>query len=205
VRVVLGVLGTLLVVLYPVAVYVGLTRWSARGVALVIAVTVLCALALRARGKRGEHLRAAAGPPLAVLLLAIAGAILDEPGFVLAMPVLVNVALLATFGASLRGMPMVERFARMTDPELGPAQVRYCRSVTIVWCVFFVVNGTIAGALALFAPLSWWASYTGLVAYVAMGALFAIEYVVRKARFREYGRGLHDRLLSNVFPPRSRP
>jgi hypothetical protein len=43
--------------------------------------------------------------------------------------------------------------------------------------------------------------YTGLIAYVLIGILGASEYVVRKARFREYGNGLHDRLLARVFPP----
>jgi uncharacterized membrane protein len=98
---------------------------------------------------------------------------------------------------------MVERFARLQDPELGPAQVVYCRSVTKVWCGFFVLNGALSATLALWAPLSVWALYTGLLSYVLIGLLGAAEYVVRKFRFREYGSGLHDRLIARVFPPAS--
>jgi uncharacterized membrane protein len=90
----------------------------------------------------------------------------------------------------------------MKEKELPEGGVAYCRGVTKVWCVFFVLNGAAAGGLALWAPVSWWAAYTGGAAYALMGLVFGVEYVVRKARFRRYGRGLHDRILSVLFPPR---
>jgi len=37
---------------------------------------------------------------------------------------------------------------------LSAAEVRYCRSVTQVWSAFFVLNGSMAGVLALAAPLA---------------------------------------------------
>jgi hypothetical protein len=42
----------------------------------------------------------------------------------------------------------------------------------------------------------------GVVTYVLVGVLFAIEYVVRKLQFRDYGRNPIDWLLSKVFPAR---
>jgi uncharacterized membrane protein len=44
------------------------------------------------------------------------------------------------------------------------------------------MNGTAALGLALFAPLSTWALYTGVISYLLMGALFASEYAVRRIR-----------------------
>jgi hypothetical protein len=32
--------------------------------------------------------------------------------------------------------------------------------------------------------------------------MFAAEFLLRRYRFRRYGAGLHDRLLSRIFPPR---
>jgi hypothetical protein len=88
------------------------------------------------------------------------------------VPVAVNAVLLATFALSLtRGQPMAERFARMTSPTLDARQIRYCRSVTIAWCVFFGLNGATAAVLAVFAPLSWWAAFTGVVSYVLVGLM----------------------------------
>ncbi|GAB6390006.1 COG4648 family protein [Stutzerimonas marianensis] len=96
-------------------------------------------------------------------------------------PVLISLALLGVFGGSLcYGMPVVERLARLSEPELPPAAVRYTRRVTWAWVGFFLLNAGIASGLALWAPLNWWALYTGLIAYLLMGILFAGEWLVRQ-------------------------
>lgn len=95
-------------------------------------------------------------------------------------PVLVNLAFLIAFAWSLgTSQSMVERLARLTEPDLPPAGVAYTRTVTWVWCVFFVVNGAIALATALWASEAVWSLYNGVIAYVLMGLLFGIEYLVR--------------------------
>ena len=58
--------------------------------------------------------------------------------------------------------------------------MRYTRQVTWVWVGYFIVNAGIASALALWAPLSWWTLYTGLIAYLLMGLLFAGEWLIRQ-------------------------
>jgi uncharacterized membrane protein len=89
--------------------------------------------------------------------------------------------LLALFGASLAHPPsIIERFARLREPQLPPAAIAYTRRVTQVWCVFFAVNGSIALVTALWASDQVWALYNGLVAYVLIGLLFAGEWVVRR-------------------------
>ncbi|WP_255423095.1 hypothetical protein [Undibacterium sp. LX40W] len=95
-------------------------------------------------------------------------------------PVLVNLAFLITFTYSLSTpQSMIERFARLTEPELPPSAVRYTRNVTKVWCVFFVLNGSIAFATAVWASQEIWTLYTGVISYALMGGLFAVEYLVR--------------------------
>jgi uncharacterized membrane protein len=201
VRKLLAVLNAVLVVSYPLAVYYGLLHFSARSLGLLLMGMMLPGLLIKFRSARREDLLVVARVPLLVLSVVALSAVFNDKRFVLSMPVLINLALLYTFASSLRGTPMVERFARMQDPALGPEQVRYCRSVTVVWCCFFVLNAALSGGLALFASLAAWALYTGLIAYILMGVLGASEYVVRKARFREYGPQLHDRLLAKLFPP----
>jgi uncharacterized membrane protein len=99
-------------------------------------------------------------------------------------PVLVNCAMLAVFGYSLISPPsMIERFARLTEPNLPLAGVAYTRSVTKVWCGFFVINGSIALVTALWASEAVWSLYTGVIAYVLMGVLFVAEFLVR-GRFK---------------------
>lgn len=202
-RVFFAVLNGLLVAAYPVAVYVGLTRFSARGLGLLLALLLLPGLIAKVRSARREDLLVALRLPLSIVSLLMLAAIFDDARFVFALPILINLALLLQFASSLRGTPLVERFARMQEPELSQPQIAYCRGVTKVWCVFFVLNAGTSAALALWAPLAWWTLYNGLLAYGLIGLLAASEYVVRKARFRDYGSGLHDRLLARLFPPRT--
>jgi uncharacterized membrane protein len=111
------------------------------------------------------------------LLLGLAG----EPELLRWYPVLLNGLLLALFGLSLKfGPPLIERLARLTEPQLPEVAVRYTRTVTQVWAGFFLANGLVVVALNIWAPLSWWTLYTGLIAYGLMGLLFAGEWLVRQ-------------------------
>src|SRR3546814_12152489 len=80
--------------------------------------------------------------------------------------------MLVLFAGSLfSGLPVIERLARLQDPDLSPSGVRYTRQVTRVWVGFFIFNGSIATALTLWSPLAWWTLYNGLIAYPLMGRL----------------------------------
>ncbi len=204
-KILVGVLTTILVVLYPLGIWFGLTHFSARTVSLWILALLVPSILYRFRRARREDLWAVLRIPLVIVVVVAGGALFDDRRFVLAMPVLINVALLLTFAASLRGVPIIERFARMQEEDgLSDAQVAHCRQVTWAWIVFFALNATVAAALA--SVEGWvdlWAAYNGGVAYALMGLMFAAEYVLRQYRFRRYGKGLHDRLLSRILPPRS--
>lgn len=201
----LGALSVLLLLAYPALVYVGLTRLSARGVGLLLLLVLLpphLARALRREGRR--HLLAVLPLPIGIAAVLLLAVVVDDERFVLALPVLVNVVLLATFAASLRGeVTMVERFARMQVDELSDEEVAYCRGVTLAWCGLFVLNGVVIAVLAVTGPLSWWTAWTGGIAYGLVGLLFGVELLIRKARFRRYGDGLADRLFARLFPPRA--
>jgi len=95
-------------------------------------------------------------------------------------PALMNASMLAAFAQTLwRGPSMIERFARLAEPNLPESGVRYTRLVTWVWVVFFIVNGAIAAWTAFYADWPLWTLYNGLIAYIAMGVLFAGEWLVR--------------------------
>ena len=201
-RVLLAIVNGALAVAYPVAIWWALTHRSPRMVGVVALSIAVPLMALRVLRSDRTHLGPVLRVPMTVLALLLLGTLLDDARFFLLLPVLINLALLAQFGASLRSdMPIVERFARMQEPELSEPKRAHCRQVTQAWCLFFVVNAMVCGALVLWAPTRWWAVYTGGIAYALMGAMFTIEYIVRKARFRDYGSGPHDRLLARVFPP----
>lgn len=203
-KILVGVLTTVLVVLYPVAIWYGLTHASARVVSLWTLALLVPGVLYRFRAARREDLFALLRIPLVVALVIGLGALFDDRRFVQATPVLISLVLMVTFATSLRGTSFVERFARMqSGEELSEAQVRHCRQVTWAWVVFFCLNALVAAVLSSTDEwLAAWAAYTGGIAYALMGTMFVGEYVLRQYRFRMYGGGLHDRLLSRIFPPR---
>ncbi len=200
-KTILGIGLALAVLLYPLLVYVGLQNFSPRWVALLVGAVLLA----RLLATRGNRVRLRVLLPL-VLILASCGAgfLLDREVFVLLVPVLINGSLLVSFALTLWRPPsMIEVFARMQVSELSEAEVAYCRSVTAIWCGFFLVNGTIAALTSYWGDLWWWSLYNGLLAYIAIGALFAAELVYRYWRFRRYEGLPTDFLFRRIFPPRA--
>ena len=99
-------------------------------------------------------------------------------------PLLINAVMLSVFAYTLISPPsMIERFARLREPDLPTPAIAYTRRVTQVWCGFFVINGLIALATALWASEAAWSLYNGVIAYLLMGVLFGGEYLIR-LRFR---------------------
>jgi uncharacterized membrane protein len=195
--------GTALVLAYPLLVLLGLSRLGVRTLGLVLLALLVPVQLLRLRGERRRHLAAVLPLPLAIAAILVVGAVVEDHRFILVLPVAINVALLAGFGLSLRGpVSMIERFARMQVDDLSGAEVAYCRRVTALWCAFFGLNALATLALALAAPLRWWAFWSGGLVSVIMGLLFTVEYLERKRRFRRFGPAWHDRLLARVFRQR---
>lgn len=168
------ILTAALTLLYPLAIWAGHgkvePRWLA-GLLLATAATRLPRLRL------SRAARWSAAGALALAAAAVAGnALLPLKLY----PVLVNGALLAAFGYSLAAPPsMIERLARLREPDLPPAAVGYTRRVTQAWCVFFALNGAIALGTALYASEAVWSLYNGAVSYLLMGLLFGAEYLLR--------------------------
>jgi len=161
--------------LYPFAVYFGIEHLSPRLFAVLLGGLWL-ARSLLAPSRPGGRLMAAGA-----LLFCLVLALLDDPLLLRWYPVLVNLAMLGVFGFTLiHGPPLIERLARLREPQLPPKAIRYTRRVTQVWVLFFIFNATLATLLTLWAPLSWWTLYNGLIAYLLMGLLFAGEWLVRQ-------------------------
>lgn len=116
-----------------------------------------------------------------LILVALYATFSGQPDWFRYYPVAVNGTLLSVFLASLwHGPPMVERMARVADPNLPEIAVRYTRKVTVAWCCFFILNGLVALYTALWTSFEIWAWYNGAFAYALMGAFFAVEWMLRR-------------------------
>lgn len=169
---------------YPFLVYFGLLRFSAGAVIwLVLAMLVLRMFFVLRRGGLAQVLLFGA---VFVALAAIS--LLDTETAVRFYPVAMSVGLAVLFGWSLLFPPtMIERLARLREPDLPVAGIRYTRKVTWLWLMFFLVNGSIAAWTVWFGSLEQWTLYNGFISYVAMGVLFAGEFLIRLWMRRKAG------------------
>jgi len=170
----------LLVALYPIAVYFGISYFEPRYLALILLFVILLRYLSTNKMKFG-----AKGIEIALLFLSL---ILISVTFfynsIVALklyPVLINASLLLVFLISLRFPPTaIERLARLKDPNLPPEGVSYTRKITVIWSVFFIFNGLVALYTAMFTNIEIWTFYNGLISYVLMGTLFISEWLYRK-------------------------
>jgi uncharacterized membrane protein len=177
----LSVLAGIALASYPLLVYATIGRFGPAGIAGVLGlVCVARLLVLRLRGRLSVG-------GYGIVLVCIGGVFLAAVSYwrnsssaVLFYPVLVNAVLLTVFAASLWRPPtVVERIARIREPTLPPAAVVYTRRVTIVWCLFFALNGAVALYTTVATPLETWTLYNGFIAYLLIGALFVTELAIR--------------------------
>jgi uncharacterized membrane protein/3-hydroxymyristoyl/3-hydroxydecanoyl-(acyl carrier protein) dehydratase len=184
---------------YPLLIYAGLTLLEPAAFALLAggggAVHGLLAWR-RGQLRQARHMVFPAALLLAVVLVA---GLFNEGRAFLFVPVAVNGTLLIAFGRTLRHeRSMVEVIARLQGYELSEAAGAYCRTVTIVWCLFFTTNGAVTLGLALYAGPAWWAFYTGF-SYVLVGLLLLGEQVYRAWYFRRSEAAVTGPLLRRIF------
>ena len=145
-------------------------------------MALLLLIRLRQARLQAGPLRAVAQIAAAAgIALCVASYLLKTHQLLLYYPVVVNGVMLAVFGASLwSAMPVVERLARLREPDLPDAAIGYTRRVTQIWCLFFVINGGIALFTVLHGDMALWTAWNGMIAYLCMGALMAGEWLVRR-------------------------
>ncbi|MCF0214854.1 MAG: AMP-binding protein [Fibrobacteraceae bacterium] len=186
------ILFTALTVLYPGLVFCGLYFWGISPRILSLALIVLALFHFTSSRKAHKGVNAVKGMLFFSITLAcgcVAFA-LDSKLFLKFYPVFINLVLLLFFGLSLKKdasgkrSSLVFQLACLGDKTLAHSSSRsfvekYCRKVTLVWCFFFVANGTVALLTIASGSDKWWALYNGLVSYILMGMLFAGEFMIR--------------------------
>lgn len=171
---ILKIILVIVTIAYPFIVYFGLTHFDST-VVMFFMITLLTIKGLTEKQRNTRK----------VIFVAVLGVLViayfwgNQQGLKL-YPVLVNAAMWLLFTSSLYAkQSIVERMARLKEPDLPESGVRYTRKVTIVWCVFFTLNGLIALFTALWASNEIWLFYNGFLAYVLIGILVITEWIVR--------------------------
>ena len=198
---------------YPILVFTLLVVFKVETKILSLCIVALAAaFFLSATGSKKTSDKKGAldwKPLLSSVLFLAAGLfcfITGKEFFLKLYSVVINLTLLLVFGSTLFLKPnIIFRFATLADKSIAGSsyenQVKiYCRNVTIVWCCFFILNGT-AAVLTTFADKLFglspegarrvWAVYNGGISYVLMGTLFIVEFIIRK---------LVDRKMIKAYP-----
>jgi uncharacterized membrane protein len=175
-RLLKGIQLGLLVVAYPVIIYLLLSYQAAWLGALLVFGLVVWKL---------HHQDSWLWWTVILLLGTLASARLFGIDAILKMsPLLIHSSLFYIFMQSLNDTPLIERFARLDFGDALPDGVAaYCRNLTILWTVFFAAN--IAGCigLAILGDDTTWVLYNGLIVYLLIGALLLGEYLWRRIAF----------------------
>ncbi|PMP14040.1 DNA gyrase subunit B [Vibrio breoganii] len=179
-RILLAVLSAVVLLVYPFAVYFGIDRYGLSVVALLIIVALIVRLFTFRENQLKELKYVIQVSAITGIVLAGFGLLFRQYGWLTFYPVIVNLCMLAIFANSLRQpQTIVERLARLQEPALPESGVKYTRKVTIVWCFFFIFNGSIA-LYTCYQPLEVWTLYNGLISYILAGCLFVTEWITRQ-------------------------
>lgn len=173
-RVLIGVLG----VSYPFLVYFGLSIFSPLAIVAAL-ISFLCLRVFFGIREKKPKIELIA---LGVSILCVLGLLLiDNLLAVKAYPVVLSLSLASGFAYSLFYPPcIIERFARMVEPNLNQRGVGYTRNVTWVWIGFFLINSSVSAWLALQGTLDSWTLYNGLISYILVAVVFGSEFCVRQ-------------------------
>lgn len=173
-----------LLLLYPLLVFVGIQRWSPRGLALLLLLALIVRAVSLPSATAWRHWR---WPMLVGLAFAATAWWLNDSQWLRYYPVLISITMLVLFAGSLRWPPtVIERIARIENGgELDAREIRYTRRLTQIWCGFFAFNGAMALLTAWQPSVTYWAIYNGLISYLLMGVLLFGERLFRN-RLREW-------------------
>ncbi len=185
--------------LYPLIVFFGLSYLGVRWTALILlALMTRRFVALAVTNRKISRILLVQAAAMGTII-GTAAAI----GSVFALhvaPFAVSLTFIALFVTSLKGTPIIERFARLQKPDLPPAEVKYCLNLTKIWIGFLSANSCLLLFAALYADAKLWAILVGPVSYGLFGAMFSVEYVIRKWRFQDFNQdNLIDKLLKSVL------
>ncbi len=189
----------ILLIGYPIIVYVVIKYFGVRAAALLL-IVLLIPRAIRLKIHNRENLLPILVQVVGVLLLASLTLIFKNPLFLQQLPVLISLFLFCSFGYTLfKQPPMIERFARLVQDDLTRDECAHCRVATYIWLGFFLIHAVIIETLTLVASFDAWTVYTGVLGYIIMGIIFSGEYIVRKKRFGRFNDNLLDRFLQPIL------
>ena len=187
-RKILVAVAVLIGVSYPFLVYFGLSVFSPAtlifGILTLLGVRVLIlksTLPRRLLTSKSTLKPFHIWPAILAIVIMGIGAFFHSEIAVRIYPVVISLSLGAVFLVSIFYPPtIIERIARISEPDLGISGQIYTRKVTIIWVCFFAINASIAAWTAFYGTIEQWTLYNGFISYCLTGVLLGGEMIVRR-------------------------
>jgi uncharacterized membrane protein len=150
---------------------------------------------MNSRHYKGKHTAALFVSPVILCAIGAASLLLDSRLIIKLYPALADLAYITILATSFFFPPpfafyFIDIFDKSIKTKLPAKRFeRYCRKATMVWCVFFFVDGILATVTAYGCSDMVWGIYNGGVTYVIMGLLFAGEFVLLKVLEKKHCTG----------------
>ena len=116
---------------------------------------------------------------LCILSFAFGLLIYKNEIFLKMYPVLMNLGMCFIFALSLRGTPLIEKFAKKMGYNLDDKQKEYTKHVTCAWAIF-MMGLAIISLITVFLSNKVWVIFNGLISYVLIASMMGVEFVIRK-------------------------
>ncbi len=103
-------------------------------------------------------------------------------------PIVIPLALLIFFGRTLLAgrTPLITSISDAARGPLTPAMQKYTRLLTQLWCLVFLILILWSIILPWLHNPQLWSWFTNVINYGFVGAVFVIEFMVRKKLFPEH-------------------
>jgi uncharacterized membrane protein len=187
------VLVTAVLVLYPVVIFCSLVifKFPLRYLSVFVIIFASVYIFMNNRNYQGKNRWMMFLSPVLLFGIGITCLLVNSSLILKIYPALSDMAYLIIFGISFFAPPpIVYNFAVLVDKSFKTSMPKerldkYCRDMTIVWCVFFVLDGIIALTTVFLASDLVWGIYNGGISYAAMGLIFVVEFTIYKVICRQ--------------------
>jgi len=185
----------IIAIMYPILVFCALVVFKLPISYLSIGI-IIFAIAysiVNSRNYKGKHTIILFVSPMILCVIGVISLCLDDsPIFIKLYPALASLSYLIIMLTSFFfPPPLAYYFIDIFDKSIKtkiPKDVFniFCYRATILWCVFFFVDGTIAIITAFFGSDFIWGIYNGGITYFVMGLIFLGEFIVLKIIEKKY-------------------
>ena len=184
----------LVAILYPLLVFCALVVFNlpVRYLSIGIIAFAIGYSVINSRHYKGKKTIALFVSPVILCAIGAISLLMDSSLILKLYPALADLAYITIFTTSFFFPPpfafyFIDIFDKTIKAKIPREQFeRYCFKATLVWCVFFALDGIIAVITSFWGTDIIWGIYNSGITYVIMGLIFAGEFVILKMIVKQH-------------------